>query len=196
MGLAINYSGQFNKNASLPLMIEEVKDIVKACKWEYGIFDDDFPANNISEDYTDEVFGIMFTPPECETVSLTFLSNRKMSSFVNLKLFGRDGEVPNEDYLYMLSTKTQFAGEEIHKFIIELFRYLKQQGYFEKLEIIDEGEYWETRDENHLHKMFQKYNRLFDNFSLALESVPRQEGESYEVFFRRIMELIRNTKSD
>ncbi|MDZ7778172.1 MAG: hypothetical protein U5L09_22395 [Bacteroidales bacterium] len=167
-------------------MVNEVKDIVDTCKWEYTIYEDEFPDdNNLEDSYNENIYGISFTPPGCETVSLCFLSNRKMSSPAHLKLYGKTNDSAEQKYLYMLSVKTQYAGVEIHKFIIELFRYLKKQAYFKNLDIIDEGKYWETGDEILLQEIFKQYVDLLGNFSFAIENIPINKGESYEKYFEK-----------
>ena len=89
MGLSIHYSGEFEPKASLWQMIEEVKDIAEIYKWPYHVFEDGFPAGGLAKsEYDQSIYGICFTPPECETISLCFLSNGKMSSVANLKFYG------------------------------------------------------------------------------------------------------------
>ena len=194
MGLSFHYSGRFSRNASLPDMIEEVKDIVETRKWPYQIFETDFPEAGIvpGRKHDGNIYGISFTPPECETVSLCFLSNGRMSCPVNLHFYGNSNDRQEQKYLYMLAVKTQFAGEETHKFIIELFRYLKKKKYFEKLDIRDEGMYWETADEQQLHEVFVKYTTLFDSLKFAVDHVPKNEAESWEDYFGRLMDMIKN----
>ncbi len=192
MGLTIHYSGTFNKNASLSKMVDEVADIAETHKWKYHVFNKEFPPDNeVSNSYDEEIYGICFTPPECETVSLCFLSNKKMTSLINLKSFGNSSDKKEQEYLYMLSVKTQFAGEEIHKLIIELFRYLKKQKYFEHLKILDEGKYWETGDEKILHEIFEQNIALLDSFSFAIKNVPIKKSESYLNYFTRLAKMIR-----
>ena len=192
MGLTIHYSGSFNKSASLSKMIDEVADIAETYKWEYHVYNKEFPCNDgASNSYDEKIYGISFTPPECETVSLCFLSNKRMSSLANLKFFGNSNDKSEQKYLYMLHVKTQFAGEEIHKLIIELFRYLKKLKYFKSLEIIDEGKYWETGDEKLLHEIFEQNIALLDSFSFAIENVPIKKRESYESYFKRLAKMIR-----
>ncbi len=89
MGLSIHYSGSFNAKTSLQEMIKEVKDIVEIYKWQYTVYEDVFPENSLGKaEYNQNIYGISFTPPECETVSLCFLSNGKMISAPNLKFYG------------------------------------------------------------------------------------------------------------
>lgn len=79
MGLSIHYQGNFKDAKDLPLMIEEVVDIAKANHWEYFIFENEFPNSAFTQKPNKEkLYGICVTPPECEMVSFSFLSNGKM----------------------------------------------------------------------------------------------------------------------
>ena len=195
MGICIHYSGQFKKNASLSEMIEEVKDIVEIYKWKYNIYEADFPENSFNKsDYNQNIYGISFVPPECETVFVSFLSNGKMSSPVHLRFFGKNSDKPDEKYLYMLSTKTQFAGIEVHKLIIHIFKYISKK-YFSKFQISDDGLYWETNDEKILEETFMRYEEFINKFSNALEHYPIKGEESFEDYFSRLMEIVKNDKN-
>lgn len=194
MGITIHYNGRFNKNASLPQMVREVKDFAEVCEWDYTVFHENFPEETeAGNSYNDDIYGIEFTPPNCESVSLCFLSNRRMSSPAQLMLWG-NCKPSEEKYLYMLFSKTQFAGVEIHKFIIHLFRYLEGKNFFEYLEVNDEGRYWETGDEEVLKEQFRKNTALLDSFSLAFDNVPREPNESFQSYFERILKLIARKK--
>lgn len=187
MGLSIHYSGSFNPEASLSAMIEEVKDIADIYKWKYFIFDTAFPPGSFGRaDYTDDIYGICFTPPGCETVDLCFLSNGKMSSVTHLKFFGNSQNKEYQQYLYMLSVKTQYAGIEIHKLIIHLFKYLENK-YLCDFVVHDEGYFWETGDEILLQDTFKKYTYLIENFASSVEIFPLLPGESFETYIRRMM---------
>lgn len=196
MGLSIHYNGRFNKNAVLSDLITEVKEIAETFQWDYNIFQKEFPLKKEEDQSFDQkIYGISFTPPKCETVSICFLSNYRMSSFMNLKFYGHPENPSEKDFLYMLSVKTQFAGVTIHKKIIELFRYLYKKNYFSAFDLTDEGEYWETCDESLLEQKFKEMEFLIDNFSLALETTSMKQGESYENYFRRIMKIIDDKKT-
>ncbi len=86
----------------------------------------------------------------------------------------------------MLSTKTQFAGREVHKKIIDLLKYLKEK-YFSELNVYDEGQYWETGDEAVLGRIFDRYEAVFEIVDQALNSNTRNPGESYEAYLKRIL---------
>jgi hypothetical protein len=187
MGLSIHYSGKFNKKAVLSDLIDEVKDIVETFNWEYKVHQKSFPINKLdSHSYDGEIYGISFTPPECETISISFLSNYRMSSNIHLKLYGKS----ESEFLYMLSCKTQFSCPSIHKSIIQLFHHLCKRDYFEELKLIDDGEYWRSGDEGLLEQKFKENGDLIDDFSIAVEAIPVREGESFEKYFERILKKI------
>jgi len=184
MGLSFHYNGTFSTQVSLSEMIEEVKDIAEACKWKYHIYETVFSSDSFGlEQFDKKLYGISFTPSECETVSLTFLSNGRLSSGANLQFYGDE---KGNEYLYMLSVKTQFAGWQTHMFIIQLFKYLDKK-YFQHLTVADEGLYWETGNETLLKERFKEYSALLDKVSTGLEVIPIKPGESLEEYFSRIL---------
>src|SRR6185437_691669 len=190
MGLSIYYSGRFNKEASLPALIEEVRDIAEIYKWKYRIYEDTFPQNSLGKKiYNNKIYGIHFTPPDCESISISFLSNGRMSSSSHLKFFGKEKDKERKKYLYTLFTKTQFAGPQIHKIIIHLLKYLSNK-YLSKFKVLDDGHYWETEDEAILNENFNQYNALLDGFSLALQNFPMKPGKNIEKYFARLLRKI------
>lgn len=192
MGLSIHYNGRFNAQSSLSEMIEEVRDIAEIYNWQYTIYEQHFPFIQIDGHiYTEKIYGISFTPPDCETINLCFLSNGRMSSHVNLKCFGNSTNQAYQKYLYMLSTKTQFAGSIVHKLVIHLLKYLSKK-YFQEFEVIDDGHYWETGDEKLLDNTFKQYNDLLNSVSFALENVPMKPDETFEQYFERVLKEIHN----
>ncbi|MGB8318993.1 MAG: hypothetical protein WCE54_12755 [Ignavibacteriaceae bacterium] len=190
MGLTIHYNGIFNKKASLYEMIEEVKDISEIYNWQYTIYEKQFPAGSLENDsFNDDIYGISFTPPDCETVSLCFLSNGRISSPAHLKYFGNAIDESEKKYLYMLSTKTQFAGSNCHKLIVHFLKYISKK-YLKEFNVIDEGKYWETGDEKLLEKTFKSYNNFLDSVGFALDNIPLEANETFEEYFTRILKLI------
>jgi len=189
MGLSFHYSGRFNPEKSLKEMVDEVTDICKTFQWKYHVFNTEFPDKKFQDGYTDEIFGIIFTPPECETAKLTFLSNGRMSSRLNLMHYGNSDNEDYKKYLYMLSVKTQFAGIEIHALLIKIFRHISQK-YLLDFYMSDEGYYWETDDLEKLQGQFNRYNTLLDNFCLGLETIPKKESENLEDYLTRVFGYI------
>lgn len=196
MGLSFHYKGKLKNPQSLKKMIEEVTDICQANKWEYAILDDTFPNNIFTiEPNKESVYGIFFTPPKCETVDLTFLSNGKLCAPYNLELNKNLEKLEDDIYLYFLSVKTQYCGSGIHKILISVFDYLNKK-YFEDFEFTDEGQFWETRDEKMLEETFNRNSNLINSFGSALEYVPVLEGETIENYILRMAEIVKKNNNE
>jgi hypothetical protein len=194
MGLSIHYSGSFKKEALLEAMIEEVKDVAEIYDWKYTINNTRFPKNSFNKtEYDGKLYGISFTPPESETVSLSFLSNGKMCCAARLEYFGNSENENDKMYLYMLSAKTQYAGSSTHKIIIHLLKYLNQK-YFHDFKLTDEGEYWETGDETILEKNFKTYTDLINGFVDSLKNYPINTNESFTDYFERILKMLKTKR--
>jgi hypothetical protein len=191
MGLSFHYSGSIANPEFLPELIEEVLDIAKIYGWKNSIYKTSFPNNSLSgvDDYSDEIFGVSITPPGCETINICFLSNGKMSSPSHLKFFGKSNDQAESPFLYLISVKTQFSNPLIHATIIQMFKHLNNC-YFSDFNFSDEGQYWETNDEEILKNNFAKNNAILSNFSLGLETLPMDANESFEDYFLRLFELI------
>lgn len=198
MGVTIHYEGKIKNKVILPELIAEVKDIAISMKWDYHIFSENFPLDDSDDgSYDGELYGMLFSPPKCEPVWISFLSNGRMSGPGILASRKDENPTLENKYLYNLFTKTQYAGVDIHKSIVELFRYLNGKGYFTEFSMIDEGEYWETRNEALLVANFERVARAIDDITLALQTIPTEKGEDLEGYFMRLMNLInkRNTKN-
>ena len=193
MGLSFHYKGKLRKPESLTKIIEEVTDIAKANFWSHHVFEEAFPNPVFSLDSnSDSVYGICFSPPDCDVVCITFLPNGELCPFYNLEL-PRDANA-EQDGAY-LSVKTQFAGPQIHKQLITIFDYLNKR-YFENFDLIDEGNFWETKNEQLLEDTFKKYTNLIEGFDSLLENIPIGENESIEAFLIRIAEIFQKKDSN
>lgn len=193
MGLSFHYKGKLREPESLKKIIEEVTDIAKANHWSHRVFEEAFPNPVFSLDSnSDSVYGICFSPPDCDVVCVTFLSNGELCPFYNLEVSKIDKKEPDGAYL---SVKTQFAGPQIHKQLITIFDYLNKR-YFENFDLIDEGNYWETKNEQLLEDTFKKYTNLIEGFDSLLENIPMRENESIEAFLIRIAEIFQKNSND
>ena len=99
------------------------------------------------------------------------------------------GESTNEKerrYLYMNSTKTQYAGSEIHKMVIGIFRYIVPR-FLSDFEMMDEAEYWETKDDKLLAENFRINTELINGFADALSENSKHKGENIESFIERVI---------
>ena len=186
MGLSFHYKGALKKPQSLKKMIEEVADISQTNQWKINVFEENFPNDSFTIDsHNDSIYGICFSPPNCEVVCLTFLSNGKMCAFYKLGHPAFSQSELDDDYL---SVKTQFAGSKIHMQLISLFDYLNKK-YFENFDLTDEGNYWETKNEQLLEDTFKKYTNLIDGFDSLLENIPMEESETIEEYLIRIAKM-------
>lgn len=190
MGLSIHYSGQLKDADLLMDLVKEVQDVARVYDWKCYIHDTGFPDNKFSKEISfDKIFGINFTPTNCETISIVFLSNGVMVCPSRLHFFADSKNKREHDWIYTTSVKTQYAGIKIHQFIIIFLKYLNSK-YFDNFKLLDESSYWETNDEEKIKKQFQKYDILIDNFALAIETLPVQNDESIFTYFERIMKNV------
>ena len=194
MGLTIQYSGCFNKEASLSEMISEVKDIAELYKWNYTIFKTPFQDELLGkESYNQKIYGIQFTPPLIEPISLCFLSNGRMSSPFNLQFFGKPNTNEEDPSLYLLFIKPHYAGYEMHIIIVHLLKYLSKK-YFSEFSIVDQSNYWNTEDEEALKNKYLQNEILTDKLEFGLKHFPILTNESIEDYIVRLLDKINKRK--
>lgn len=195
MGLTIHYGGRLKNANLLGELIEDVKDFAATHDWEYKIFKTSFPNNQFSEvTERKDFYGINFTPPKCETVSLVFHPDGRMINIAAILLFDEDDPEYDPEWSYMTFTKTQFAGPMIHKLLILYFRYLDKK-YFQDFQMTDESEYWETNDEELLLQKFTQHGMIIDMAAAAFEGKTRKEFDKNENFFEEIFaEILRKLR--
>jgi hypothetical protein len=170
MGLSIHYSGTIKDKSQILPLIEEVQDVCKVFGWHYHLTNDE------------QLNGISFTPPECETLCLTFLPNGELASKIRLLYEIAPATI--------ISVKTQFAEMHIHYTVIKLLRYLSKK-YFSQFDLQDEGGYWETGDETVLAKKFDAYNGLLNTVQVALNSFNSVPVETKEEFVQRLEHFLK-----
>jgi hypothetical protein len=167
-----------------------VQNICESIKIKYKIFETELPIEDFGKDkYRKEIYGIWFSPKNCEPVSMCFLSNGIMSNPINLKIFGFSKRSDYKKFIKYNSTKTQYAGIETHMFIIKLIKHLSKK-YLKDFTLSDEGGYWESDDEAVLKKQFDRYNFLIDSFADAVENISSKDDESVNDYIKRIAEMI------
>ncbi len=194
MGLSIHFNGKLQSGGSLPLLTEEVKDICEIHNWPCKIFEAEFPADAFGKEFYDRnIYGICFTPPGCETVSLCFLSNGNLVSFPSWAIYVKSERKDKELLSGGASVKTQYAGPVIHKILIHLLDYLSIK-HFSEFNLMDEGQYWETRDEALLDKNFAVLTSLINSVGNMLEANAMKPSESFEKYFERILKMLHSRK--
>jgi hypothetical protein len=181
MGVSIHYSGQLKEAALLPLFIEEVEDIAKILGWKYNTFLKEYTNNLFETTISDNDYGIMVTPLECEPVVFIFDYEGHLYS-PWLKQYFTD-----RFYIYNISTKTQFAGADTHIKVIELMKHLNKK-YFNNFTMIDEGEYWETGDSAIVESKISFLGDKIKQLTIGLKNTKMKDGETMEDFIKRIAE--------
>lgn len=151
-------------------LTEEVQDVCTAFDWNYQLVNDE------------TLSGISFTPPECETLCLTFLHDKQLACSVRLMY--------NIEPATVISVKTQFAGMDVHKTVIKLLQYLSAK-YFAHFDLQDEGGYWETGDETVLAKKFDVYDGLLNKVQEVLTNFKNEPGETKEELMKRLEEFLK-----
>lgn len=196
MGLSIHYSGRLKEAVTLPKLIEDVKDVAIVEKWDYFVFENEFENQQFSDEIIiKNLYGIMITPPNCESLCFTFLTNGKMSGILNYAVLQMDGKI-NENLTYSVAAKTQYSGFENHKKIILLLDFIEKK-YLENFTCVDDGNYWETRDEELLKETFIRYTNLINSFSSSIEMLPKNENENIEDYLLRAANVtMKNLKKD
>lgn len=187
MGVTIHYKGRISDKAKLPLLVDEIEEIARVHEWDYRVYNRDFSLDSESED---ALYGISLHPENCEPVNLTFLANGRMCGAANLAFWGKETESPYREYLYLNSTKTQFAGAEVHRLLVGIFRYISHH-YLEDFEFLDEGQFWETNDYDLLKKKLGFIDDMLDSLSLAFSTIPSEKGESTYDYIARIAQRVR-----
>ena len=181
MGLTIHYSGKLRNPASIPSLIAEAIDISKSMQWPFETIE---PMPDVP------VRGVLISPEGSEPLWLTFhekgfMCNPLLYSYVQ-EVEGKGIPAEAEQWLF---TKTQYAGVEAHMAMIRLLRYLSEQ-YFERFELHDESQYWETNDETICRQKFAEYDRLMDMVGNALDQMKFVPGESAESLAERLEKML------
>lgn len=196
MGLSIHYRGQIRDYALIEDLINECVDICKSLEWDYHIWNKESSINDHAHidnlefiGYAKEdLKGISILPKECEPVDLTFFPSGKLCS--TMKLWFNDATT-NDLMVEYVSTKTQYAGMDIHVAVLKLLEYLKDK-YFSFFELSDEGMYWETKDIEVLKSQFIRYDFIVNSVRNALSDFKALPDETPESLADRLEELLKN----
>jgi len=173
MGLTFHYQGTIKEIKRISELSDEVKDICETMDWRYQNRDFEFKLDThvmqhigFENQSSIVVRGIMFCPhPESEWVYLYFTKRGQLTSPATLQFV--DISI-DPKFIFSAFTKTQYAGPEVHVAVLKLLDYLNRK-YELSLQITDEGEYWETKDETRLKNNFERNGMLNDMVAHALE---------------------------
>ena len=173
MGLTFHYKGTIHDTKRIAELSEEVRDICETMDWRFQNrdFEFEFDAHilqHLGFEHHSKILlrGIMFCPhPESEWVYLYFTEKGQLTSPATLQFVDTNADPV---LIFSAFTKTQYAGPEIHIAILKLLDYLNKK-YNLSLDINDEGEYWETKDEARLKNNFERNGVLIDMVAHALK---------------------------
>jgi hypothetical protein len=151
MGITIHFEGQLNDEASYEAVLALTKRFCEEHSWPHEpISESNVTLNRVRDeknwDYEGPTKGIAVLPHEnSEPFRLEF-----------------DRDLYIQDY-----TKTQFAPIKVHIEIVELLR--KLQPYFKHLDVIDEGEFFDTEDQDILANHLQRCFEMLDEYLIQDE---------------------------
>ena len=173
MGLTFHYQGTIKEVKRIADLSDEVKDICETMNWRYQNRDFEFKLDKhvmqhigFENKASIALRGIMFCPhPESEWVYLYFTEKGQLTSPATLQFVDTSIE---PEFIFSAFTKTQYAGPEVHIAVLKLLDYLDKK-YELSLQITDEGEYWETKDETRLKNNFERNGVLIDMVAHAME---------------------------
>lgn len=188
MGLSIHYNGKLRSNEMLSSLIDEVRNVAEIHDWPYHVFENAFSEIDFGkEEFDDSLYGICISPPECEPLCFTFLSNGTLCSLIS---FSNYTQTRDKSLMHGVSVKTQFAGPSVHKLIIHLCDHFSVK-YLTDFELIDEGEYWINRDEEKLDQKFIQMNFLLDQVEEAIKTVKIPREENFEDYFKALLRKLK-----
>lgn len=183
MGITIFYHGQLADTGRLPLLTAQIHAACEQLGWRYfdvnerilgvaerfkttvvrvmgdGIEDSEFELDEVPVD--DHVRGVIVAPPESESVFLTCGRNGHMiyyGSRPDESTPGHYGLI--QDHLW---TKTQFSSPQVHMRVCDLLRIVEP--FMASFEVMDEGEYHHTRDEQTLLRTWWRYTQILNHMA-------------------------------
>ena len=135
MGVSIHYSGVIEAQ-QINSLCTELADIAESLGFKKSVEVDDDEKG---------LRGIILCPTsEMESIPFLFDSAGRLHALGDL-IAGWTASTQ----ILSVAVKTQFAGEADHIWLVGLLRYI-QRKYIPSLEVMDEGGYWESNDEEEL----------------------------------------------
>jgi hypothetical protein len=178
MGITIHYRGQLKSPTLIETFCREIQAIANLMEWECTVLDEDF------EKPTDA--RLTWNEKGCEITGYLALKGisldvhrgcQSVGFFFDLNGILRDpvqmasplpGETVESIELPFSSVKTQYASPGIHITLVKLLKYLEKK-YFQTFEVIDEGDYWKTGDEDALEEKMKFLTHKMDTLAQTLD---------------------------
>jgi hypothetical protein len=155
MGVTIHFEGRLKSNRDYEVVIEKGLEFAKRRSSEIVRLDADNKVLKRVKDekdwnYEGKVKGIQIQPHEnSDPLILEF----------------------DQDLYIQEFCKTQFAGITTHMDVIEFLHDIEP--HFDNLVVVDEGEFWDTKDVKILEENFDTF---FDAFDRAIQEDPKLKG--------------------
>lgn len=146
MGVTIHYEGRLRDDASFERVMKVIETFARAAGWRTELVASEHARltrviDEEDADYDGPVRGIVVYPhDDCDPMALVFGSDLFAQDFV----------------------KTQFAGVDVHRRVVELLQAIEP--HFSSLMVEDEGEFWETLDAQVLEMHIENTNRVLAEY--------------------------------
>jgi len=198
MGITIHYRGRIKSVDLIRPLVHEVTDIAKTMKWKYNTRDEDFAvpysakfkhtAKGLGIGGSLSIKGISFQPhPSSEWFYLFF---NKYRVLCDIMAYAFEGKVRRKPV--SISTKTQFAGPDVHMTVVKLLKYLAKK-YFAEFEVTDEGHFWDTGDPEECTKSFYILGKSIETLGKVLDAASDELGlaKSPEALVKKLEEILK-----
>ena len=218
MGLSFHYKGRLTSASELSNLVEEVEDICKVFDWKFEVFNTEYPNDEFVSPLNEEDYGIIFTPQDCEAVSLIFDSEGRINNpwmkdivarheegqvkVITVQLNLDDDELNpiftenSDDFdpldmVYSISVKTQFSTADQHVKVMELLKYLNGK-YFSDFEMIDESGYWDSRNPEVVEAKLSKLGHFIEAFEDMVSNEGIRSPEDFLKFIKKLSQQIKD----
>lgn len=167
MGVTIHYHGTLDRADSVEAVQDRVLDFALALggRAQYWYSRGDGAAGRA-------VRGVIVDlAPGCDSMSLLFSEEGRLVPLHDIEA-AEQGPLPRDTFAFV---KTQFAPVETHVAIVALLRFLKKS-YASDLEVLDDGEYWESSDLARLLRLRGTIERALGAIEDGLRAYPLSAG--------------------
>jgi hypothetical protein len=190
MGVTIHYQGRLQDPTTVAQLVAKLQLACRKFKWPYRLIDErilgtaeymvDWQNQVIETKPIDDRWrGLFIDPPECETLCLTF--NRSGQLVVYEPPFARSSEPGRYAVREHLWCKTQFGPLEAHIQVCALLRLVEP--YMAEFEVLDEGGYWESNDQEELAAALGQINQMLGLLAAHFEPGEVEIGKKFETPF-------------
>lgn len=222
MGYHYQYSGRLKSAEELQAFVFEVEDICNTLNWPVEIYKCFYPGNFFSEEISDEVFGIYFTPPQSDPVFFTFDHSGKIFNPLLKRMLEQgentemkvitvkvnlddeklepvisegDNDVDITQVVYRIGVSMEVNEPTSSIQIMELIRYLSEK-YLEDFAMTDDAGYWTSKNPGLLAKRMKSSKNILDKIQAKLEGRSFSDPEEFMKFIRLLGAYIQKSMRD